>query len=147
MPETLIKQGIVAALREFSYRINRSGKIKVEIDTFGINERLPDLQEISIYRITQEWVNNILKYSEADKINVNLTGDEQEITLLIEDNGNGFDKHKLISGSGNGWKNMNSRANLIKGELELDSTQGVNGNTLILNIPISVAKKAPIAVI
>ncbi|MEP0937809.1 MAG: hypothetical protein ABJG82_16945, partial [Cyclobacteriaceae bacterium] len=64
--------------------------------------------------------------------------DEEEITLLIEDNGSGFDKKDLINGNGNGWKNMNSRANLIKGELELDTTPGVKGNTLIINSPARI---------
>ncbi len=136
MPETLIKQGIPDALKEFALRVNRSGKIFLDVDTFGLNERLQDLEEISIYRITQEWVNNILKYSDADKVTISLTKDEEEITLLIEDNGSGFDKQKLIEGTGNGWKNMNSRANLIKGELELDTNLNVKGSTLIVNIPL-----------
>ncbi|MEM8894958.1 MAG: tetratricopeptide repeat protein, partial [Bacteroidota bacterium] len=109
MPETLIKQGVVNGIKEFADRINTTGKVKIEVDAFGLNERLKDLQEISIYRITQEWVNNILKYSDASKINIQLTKDESEITLLIEDDGIGFDKAVLINGKGNGWKNINSR--------------------------------------
>lgn len=135
MPETLIKSGVIDAIKEFAFRINKTGKIYLETDTFGIHERLSDLQEISIYRITQEWVNNVLKYSDADKVTVSLTKDEEELTLLIEDNGFGFDKNILINGSGNGWKNMNSRANLINGELEIDTTKGLKNNTLILIVP------------
>ncbi|MFT7233560.1 MAG: signal transduction histidine kinase [Cyclobacteriaceae bacterium] len=136
MPETLIKNGVVDAIKEFSNRVNQTGKIVITVDTFGITDRLSDLQEISIYRITQEWINNMLKYSDADKVTISLTKDEEEITLLIEDNGQGFDKEQLTNGSGNGWKNMNSRANLIKGELELETTKGVKGNTLIVNAPV-----------
>ncbi len=143
MPETLIKNGVVDAIKEFGNRVNLTGKLILEVDTFGITERLNDLQEISIYRITQEWVNNILKYSDADKVTVSLTKDEEEITLLIEDNGSGFDKQKLIEGTGNGWKNMNSRANLIKGELELDTKLGAKGSTLIVNVPVKVIGVAP----
>ncbi len=138
MPETLIKQGVVAALQEFSSRINNTGQLHIYIDAFGINERLTDLQEISIYRITQEWVNNILKYANATRITVSLTRDEEEITLLIEDNGAGFDSNLLRQSSGNGWKNIQSRANLLKGDLELDTTPGTQRSTLIINIPIRV---------
>ncbi|MEP4532748.1 MAG: ATP-binding protein, partial [Cyclobacteriaceae bacterium] len=144
MPETLIKSGVVDAIREFATRVNHTGKVFVEVDTFGITERLQDLQEISIYRITQEWINNVLKYSDADKITISLTSDEEEITLLIEDNGSGFDKNDLINGNGNGWKNMNSRANLIKGELELDTTAGIRGSSLIVNAPTLI--KVPVLV-
>ncbi|MEO9476514.1 MAG: histidine kinase [Cyclobacteriaceae bacterium] len=136
MPETLIKSGVIDALKEFAGRVNQTGKLILEIDTFGIDERLTDLQEISIYRISQEWINNVLKYSDATKITLSLTKDEEELTLLIEDNGSGFDKNDLIHGKGNGWKNMNSRANLIKGELELDTNQATMGSTLIINAPI-----------
>lgn len=136
MPQTLIKHGLESALQEFSGRINQTGKVQVELIVFGVNERLSELQEISLYRISQEWVNNILKYADAQKITLQITKDEEEITLLIEDDGMGFDKRLLTSGKGNGWKNLNTRANLIKGELELETKDGVRGNVLILNASI-----------
>ena len=138
MPQTLIKHGITAAINEFAGRINNTGKYYIETDFFGMEERLTDVQEISLYRITQEWVNNILKYSDASKVTVQITRDEEEITLLIEDDGSGFDLNVLKSGKGNGWKNMNSRANLINGELEVETTPGMRGNTLIVNAPVAV---------
>jgi signal transduction histidine kinase len=141
MPQTLINNGLSSALREFASRINVSGKLVVETDFFGLEKRLTNVQEISLYRITQEWVNNILKYSDADRINIQITKDEEEITLMVEDNGMGFDPDLLQSGKGNGWRNMNSRANLIKGELELDTQVGMKGSTLIVNAPIAYIRQ------
>jgi signal transduction histidine kinase len=86
----------------------------------------------------QEWVNNILKYSDATQVTIQITKDQREITLTIEDNGMGFELSKLTEGKGNGWKNIRSRANLIKGDLEIDSTPGKRGNMLILNIPVDI---------
>lgn len=140
MPQTLVKKGLQAAVEEFGSRINASGEKQVEVIFFGLKDRLPELQEISLYRITQEWTNNILKYSDATQISIQVTKHEDEITLMIEDNGMGFDRDELIQGKGNGWKNLNSRANLISGELELDTTPGQRGNTLILNAALSVQK-------
>ncbi len=137
MPQTLITSGIAPALREFAFRINVSGKVVVETDFFGLEDRLTDLQEISLYRITQEWVNNVLKYSDADRINIQITKDSEELTLMVEDNGMGFEIDLLQSGKGNGWTNMNSRANLIEGELELDTQVGMKGSTLIVNAPVA----------
>jgi signal transduction histidine kinase len=133
MPQTLIKHGLESALKEFTDRINQAEKVFVELNVFGLEERLTELQEISIYRISQEWINNILKYSDADKVTLQITKDEVEITLLIEDNGRGFDKSLLEQGKGNGWKNLNTRAKLIKGELELETEVNTKGNVLILN--------------
>lgn len=138
MPQTLIKHGLESALKEFSDRINQTNKIAIELNTFGLENRLTEIQEISLYRISQEWINNILKYSDANKVTLQITKDEEEITLLIEDNGSGFDKTALTSGNGNGWKNLNTRANLIKGELELETAPDKKGNTLIINAPSNI---------
>ncbi len=135
MPQTLVKNGLQSGLEEFAERINTAGKIFIETNFFGLEPRLAELQEISLYRISQEWINNILKYSNADKITLQITKDEEEITLLIEDNGAGFDRSLLTDSQGNGWKNLNTRTNLINGQLELETEVGKNGNTLIVNAP------------
>lgn len=140
MPQTLIKHGITSAINELASRINQANQIQVETDFFGLDERLSDVLEISIYRISQEWINNVIKYSDASRITIQLTRDENEITLLIEDNGMGFDIEQLKSGQGNGWKNMNTRTNLINGDLELDTTPGLKGNTLIVNSKVMFQK-------
>lgn len=141
MPQTLVNCGLPQALKEFKDRVNYSGKVRLELNTFGLTGALSDIQEISLYRISQEWVNNILKYSDADRVTLQLTQDEEEITLLIEDNGTGFDKRILESGKGNGWRNLQARANLLHGELLLETTEGVKGNTLIFNTPMKVFTK------
>lgn len=138
MPQTLINNGLESALGEFINRINKAGKIFIELNVFGLNKRLTEIQEISLFRITQEWINNILKYSDADRITLQITKDDEEITLLIEDNGSGFDKNLLTTGKGNGWKNLNTRANLIQGELEIETAPGSKGNTLIINAPSTI---------
>ena len=135
MPQTLIKFGITDALKEFASRVNETGKVSIQTDFFGIENRLPDVQEISIYRIVQEWINNMIKYSDVDKVTLQLTKDDQETTLMIEDNGTGFDLNILKDGKGNGWRNMNSRVNLMKADLIVDTSPGMRGNTLIVNIP------------
>ncbi len=135
MPQTLISQGLESAIQEYANRISSTGKIFVETNFFGLEQRPDELQEISLYRISQEWVNNILKYSDARKITLQITRDKKEITLLIEDDGQGFDKTALTKGKGNGWKNLNTRAHLIQGEIEFETQIGTRGNVLILNAP------------
>ncbi|MEQ8628795.1 tetratricopeptide repeat protein [Ekhidna sp.] len=135
MPQTLIKYGLESGLQEFIGRVNHAGRLSIDLNVFGLEKRLLEIQEISLYRISQEWINNILKYSDAQKVTLQITKDDKEITLLIEDDGAGFDRALLLSGDGNGWKNLNTRANLIKGELELETQPGIKGNTLIVNAP------------
>jgi len=144
MPQTLVKDGLKSGLLEFAERINQTNQVFVETNFFGLDQRLEELQEISLYRISQEWINNILKYSDATKVTLQITKDEEEITLLVEDNGTGFDKSKLVTSKGNGWKNLNTRTKLIHGTLELETTPNQRGNTLIINSPsdVSVADEA-----
>ncbi|WP_436514747.1 ATP-binding protein [Ekhidna sp. To15] len=138
MPQTLIQNGLESALKEFTDRVNQTGKIFIELNVFGLEKRLTEIQEISLFRISQEWTNNILKYSNADRVTLQITKDQEEITLLIEDNGSGFDKAILNRGKGNGWKNLNTRANIIHGHLEIETVQGQKGNTLIVNAPVKL---------
>lgn len=136
MPQTLVKHGLKEGIFEFVNRINASGQKTVEFQVHGLSDRLTEIQEISIYRIAQEWTNNILKHSDATHISIQITKDDHEVTLLIEDDGMGFDMDRLINGTGNGWKNLRSRANLISGELDLDTNPGQRGNALILNVAL-----------
>lgn len=138
MPQTLIQHGLDKAVMEFAEKVNRAGKLQVKVHIFGLNTRLTDVQEISLYRIVQEWINNILKYSDATVVDISVTCDTEELTLLIEDNGRGFDPTLLTDGKGNGWRNMNSRANLIRASLELDTRPGVKGTALIANVPLHI---------
>ena len=144
MPQTLIAQGLATAIQEYANRINTSGQVFVETNFFGLEKRPTELHEISLYRISQEWINNILKYSDATKVTLQITQDEEELTLMIEDDGMGFDKEKLIRGTGNGWKNLNTRTNLIQGQLELETTLDRRGNSLIVNAPTAVIQQEKI---
>lgn len=130
MPQTLVKRGLIPALKEFGSRINQTDKVSCEVMVFANNERLPELVEISLFRITQEWVNNILKYAKASQITIQLIHEDGEVTLTVEDNGDGFDPQNFYNGSGNGWKNIQTRLNQIKGEFDLDSRVGVKGSMM-----------------
>lgn len=144
MPATLIQSGLPAAVGEFSQRINQSDKVRMHLDIDGLNERLTELQEISVYRILQEWVNNILKYAEADTIDIQLVKDENELLLMIEDNGRGFDVQRLINSKGNGWRNIQSRARRIEAEVEIDSREGVKGTVFQLICKLIATKDVQI---
>jgi len=143
MPHTLVQHGLAAALQELCARINKAGLVSMELNLFGLENRLENLQEVSIYRIVQEWSNNILKYGNAKKIIIQITADEDEITLVIEDDGPGFEKRLLAESKGHGWKNIQTRTKLINGEIELDTNPERKGTTLILNAPLqfSTARK------
>lgn len=135
MPHALMTEGLEAALGQFAARINRTGKINIILSTFNLAREIPSDHKIALYRICQEWVNNVIKYSGADTINLQLVQHPDELVVTIEDNGSGFDPGDLDKSQGNGWKNINSRAALIKGQIEIDSQPGRKGTTLLLSVP------------
>jgi signal transduction histidine kinase len=99
-------------------------------------------QRIALYRICQEWVNNVIKYSEGNQIAIQLVQHPQELVLTIEDDGNGFDMGTLTESQGNGWKNINSRLHMIKGSIEIDTEPGRKGTTLIVSVPSVISLAA-----
>ncbi|TXH25570.1 MAG: tetratricopeptide repeat-containing sensor histidine kinase [Cyclobacteriaceae bacterium] len=142
MPQVLVKSGLEEALKEFAARINRSGPVSVAVQTFDLDVNMPDELRIALYRICQEWVNNILKYGHANQVTIQMVQHPQELVLTIEDDGDGFELSKLTAGQGNGWKNINSRLHMIKGNIEIDTTPGRKGTTLVATVPLSIAQAA-----
>jgi len=137
MPDQLINEGLSMALKEYASRISKASGIAIEVNTFGIEKRLNQSVEVNIYRIIQEWINNVIKYSGAKNLTIQLTGYENEINIIIEDNGNGFEKENLMKSKGWGWKNIQSRLEAINGILEIDTRAGVPGTSFIIDLPIA----------
>lgn len=135
MPAALVKFGLVDALRDFCSNVSESTGIPFDFQTFGIEQRLESSIEIMIYRIVQELVNNIVKHAYAKEAIVQLMKNENTILLTVEDDGKGFDPNKIKT-SGAGMRNIQSRVDYLKGQMEIDSKPG-EGSTFIIQIPIS----------
>jgi two-component system sensor histidine kinase UhpB len=85
------------------------------------NVLLPE-QKITIYRIIQEQLNNILKHAEASGVTIELSREEEQIRLLVADDGKGFDPRTRRNGVG--ISNIISRAELYNGRVEIVSSPG-----------------------
>jgi signal transduction histidine kinase len=136
MPQVLMKEGLHEALKEFANRLSKSGGISIDVKTFNLHPGMEPVVRIALYRICQEWVNNVIKYSNCKNINLQAVQHPEELVITIEDDGNGFEKKLLIEGQGNGWKNINSRLSLIHGIIEIDSQPDRKGTIAIITIPV-----------
>jgi two-component system NarL family sensor kinase len=137
MPAVLMKEGLAPAVRELVRKINKSGAIKAELSAFDIKDRMPNVVEVSLYRVIQEFLSNILKYSRASEVTISFTGYEDEMVLTIDDNGDGYDLHSFQnSRDGNGWRNVHSRISLIKGSIEIDTQLKRKNNIIIITVPL-----------
>lgn len=144
MPATLIQFGLKEAVNEFAQRLNSTGKIKILADTQELYGRLTELQEISLYRVIQEWVNNIIKYAQAKEITIQLVRHDEELSVIIEDDGKGFDPSDLEQSEGNGWRNIQSRLHRIKADFEVDSHPNRKGSNLIIDVPVAQLEEDPV---
>ena len=110
--------------------------IKIEQELYLNEEEVSEIQKVSIFRIVQEALNNIAKYSQADKVSIVLTSAQNIINLSIEDNGIGF--HLGISRLSNGFGlySMKERSNLSEGALSIHSSPG-NGTLIKATWPVS----------
>ena len=90
-------------------------------------------QQVSIYRIIEEQLQNAVKHAHATHVNIHVWHDEQHIRLLLYDNGQGFDMSKQRRGIG--LNNISSRVTSMEGELEIVSAPG-EGCELRISIPI-----------
>lgn len=136
MPNTLIKLGLASAVREFITKIGNIPNLKIDLEIVGLDKRLPEQTETVLYRVIQEIVNNIIKHSKANHIGLQLIKHETEMTVMIEDNGVGFDTSKISEFSGIGLKNIISRIEFLNGRVDFDSTPG-HGTNVIIEVPLA----------
>jgi signal transduction histidine kinase len=136
-PKNLDEIGLGASLKILIKRISEETEIKGTIDICGTEERLNKKLELTLYRIAQEAISNIVKHSKATEFNVQVIYEEDTIKLIISDDGIGFDpaytNHKSNS-SGFGLLNMHERIGSYNGKLKIDSSKG-NGTLIITEIP------------
>ncbi len=125
MPEILVKYGLDAALKDFCHDINQSGALQVNYQYIGTHYKEPDqTTAINVYRIVQELLNNIIKHAGAQNALVQVSDNEDIVSLTVEDDGKGFDTKTLSYQGGMGWSNIQSRVDYLKGKLDIMSEPG-----------------------
>lgn len=125
MPETLMHYGLRTALSDFIRQVEPEGLPIIRCNTFGEDLRFEKEIEITLYRITQELVNNAIKHSEAKQIDIQLFTEKDRICVQVNDNGKGFDpESEDPSITGKGLKNIRDRVTAFNGRYELISQSG-----------------------
>jgi two-component system NarL family sensor kinase len=122
--------GLKVAVEHLAEAISDSGKLTV-LAVIDVQRPINETVSLNLYRIVQELFTNTLKHAMATQSRIEITLIDQDITLIYEDNGKGFDSEKL-SLTGMGQKNILSRVNLIGGKLTIDSS--ARGTTYIIEL-------------
>ena len=132
MPQTLKEFGLKLAIEDICQKILAPSGIQYEVHSTLPDERMANKIEITLYRIFQELVHNIIKHSKATEVLVQLRKMNNHILLMVEDNGKGMTEEKK---NGIGISNLKSRVQLLDGNLQYDSSEN-EGTTAIVRVPV-----------
>ena len=136
MPLMLDELGIVTALNNLCNELSATTKIKIDFVSFGIPEHINNKTTTYIYRILQEALSNAVKYSAATEINVQLLGNSEQINLIVQDNGKGFNIELANKSKGNGLNNIKERVMILNAVFEIESKID-EGTILNIKIPLN----------
>jgi signal transduction histidine kinase len=129
-------EGLLVAVNKMAEKMSVLEKLKINVIPFGLNERLENTIEVALFRMIQELCTNSIKHSMATEVNIYLTqGSANEINIIIEDNGKGFDPKTIENKSGIGLKNMEKKVEQMGGTFSIDSIIG-KGTTIIIDLPL-----------
>lgn len=134
MPKSLSELGLIAAITDMLNLSLPYANIKHTFEYFNFDERLDASFEITVYRVAQELVNNIVKHSQANKVSVQLFIANNHLVFMVEDNGVGLSNEKASKGIG--LMNMQNRVSSLNGNINFDSEQ--NKFTMVtVKIPLT----------
>jgi signal transduction histidine kinase len=136
MPRVLSEMGLIPALDDMLGKSLGNTNIQYEFEHHKVEgERFAENMEVSLYRICQELVNNIIKHSEAKAVSVQLLKTKTHLVLVVEDNGKGFNFDDDNNLNGIGLMNISSRAKAINGEVNYQPSPE-QGTVATIRIPL-----------
>lgn len=139
-PPELSDYGIATGLARMAAELSKLTNRNILFEnSSNFNERLDTVVETNLYRITQEAVNNAVKYAQSNFILIRISHSEKMLSIVIDDDGVGFDPEEVSDkqdGSGMGLSFMRERMQFIEGRMFIHSEIG-EGTRITLNVPLT----------
>ena len=98
----MANQGLLPAIKNLAKKVSYGNHLTIDIQDYGLEQRLDNHIEITIFRIIQELITNIIKHANATEIQISLTNHDAMLNIIVEDNGKGFDAKQLPQKDGMG---------------------------------------------
>lgn len=134
MPRVLTEMGLKDAIDDMLRKTLELTSIEYQFDTFGITQqRFAENIEISLYRICQELLNNVVKHSNATQVSIQLILKGSYLVLIVEDNGKGFNSNEKAGGMG--LMNISTRVNTVNGQINYEASEG-SGTVATVRVPV-----------
>ena len=133
-PYEVEKLGLTKAIRSIIDRVSKSTEIKFTFEEDFIDKSFSEENEIHLYRIIQEAINNIIKHSAATEAVIKINRTNHNVFITISDNGKGFSKNYALRKNSMGLSGISERVKLLGGNLEIESD---DGTVLRISLPVS----------
>ncbi|AUP81016.1 hypothetical protein C1H87_20780 [Flavivirga eckloniae] len=132
----IAKQGLLKAIKNMADKISVSNKISINVLDHGLEDRLENSLELTIFRIIQELIANIIKHAEATEAMIHLTNHKDTLNIMVEDNGKGLNTNQITTrNKGMGISSIDKRVEHLEGTMTIESELD-KGTTIIIDIPI-----------
>ncbi|MFS4493718.1 sensor histidine kinase [Maribacter sp. 2308TA10-17] len=132
----MANHGLLPAVQKMARTINETNALEVTVEDFGLADRMENSLELTIFRILQELMANIIKHAEATKASIQFTQHEDKLNIIVEDNGKGFDMSNIArSSNGMGLVTIEKRIEHLEGTFTVDSIKE-KGTSILIDIPI-----------
>ena len=132
----IAKQGLLKAVQNMADKVSASNTIKIEVLDHGLDHRLENSLELTLFRVIQELITNVIKHAEATEVAIHITNHENSINIMVEDNGKGFDPYQITkTNAGMGISSIDKRVEHLEGQLTIESEKN-KGTTVIIDIPL-----------
>jgi len=133
---TLQEYGLEQAIHSLCQLTRNHHNLEINEVLFGLDDSIGEEVQISVYRIVQELLRNIVKHAKAREVLLQVSAEDGLLILTMEDDGIGFSTHKTES-HGIGLNNIRSRVQYLSGKIDIDSSPGA-GSTINIEIPLKV---------
>jgi signal transduction histidine kinase len=132
----IAKQGLLVAVQNMANKISAANQLQVQVVDHGLDNRLENSLELTLFRIIQELVTNVIKHAEATEVTIHLTNHEDFINIMVEDDGKGFNPQQITkTNAGMGISSIDKRVEHLEGKLTIESEKN-KGTTIIIDIPL-----------
>lgn len=135
-PSILDHFGIVAAIEWQAKEFQRQTAIRCRINLTRQDVQLDEAKSIVVFRVFQEILTNIARHANATRVDVSLQVEDNNLVLIVSDNGKGIKQEDMVSKRSLGITGMKERANSVNGKLTIQGVSNV-GTTVTLTIPIN----------
>jgi signal transduction histidine kinase len=140
-PGVLDKLGLTAALEWLARKIEARTDLVIEVEADNVDAACDEFLSVTLFRITQEALTNVVRHARADMVRISLVTTEQEAVLTICDDGQGI-AMDAAEGSGSlGIIGMRERAMLVNGRLSINGAPG-QGTTVTVTVPLQLTPEA-----